>query len=190
MSGEIEKRRKDYEYRSLDDYITDVSLHKTLADLMDMRVNAPTARTVFVASTICQAIFDMDIGLISEIVKRIDGLAPSKGDMDEYSNIFSDALADVLEYTQADQMRIYPTDSPIIALAKATVAVSVSNPGKNMQARKDRQKAVAMILDRVEGRRSEPAKPVELPEYQVPDWVGLAEGEGDHGENEAKDHQD
>ena len=157
---------------------------------MDMRVNAPTARTVFVASTICQAIFDMDIGLISEIVKRIDGLAPSKGDMDEYSNIFSDALADVLEYTQADQMRIYPTDSPIIALAKATVAVSVSNPGKNMQARKDRQKAVAMILDRVEGRRSEPAKPVELPEYQVPDWVGLAEGEGDHGENEAEDHQD
>ena len=157
---------------------------------MDMRVNAPSARTVFVASTICQAIFDMDIGLISEIVKRIDGLAPSKGDMNEYSNIFSDALADVLEYTEAEQMRIYPKDPPIIALAKATVAISVSKPGKNMQARKDRQKAVSMILDRVEGRMSEPAKPVELPEYTEPEWLGLAEGEGDHGENETEDHQD
>ena len=146
---------------------------------MDMRVNAPTARTAFVASTICQAIFDLDIGLISEIVKRIDGIAPSKGDMDAFSNIFSDALNDVLEYTRADQMTIYPTDTPIIALAKATVAISVSDPGKNMQARKDRQKAVSMILDRIEGRRSEPAKPVELPEYEEPAWIGLAEGDGD-----------
>lgn len=151
---------------------------------MDMRVNAPTARTAFVASTICQAIFDLDIGLISEIVKRIDGIAPSKGDMDAFSNIFSDALNDVLEYTRADQMTIYPTDTPIIALAKATVAVSVSDPGRNMQARKDRQKAVTMILDRIEGRRSEPAKPTELPEYEEPAWIGLAEGGKDAQERQ------
>lgn len=169
--------RKPYEIQSLDDYITDVALSKTLADLMDMRVNAPTARTAFVASTICQAIFDLDIGLISEIVKRIDGLAPSKGDMDIFSNIFSDALNDVLEYTDGRQLTIYPTDTPIIALAKATMAISVSDPGKNMQARKDRQKAVSMILDRIEGRRSEPAKPIELPEYEEPAWIGLMEGD-------------
>ena len=161
---------------------------------MDMRVNAPTARTAFVASTICQAIFDLDIGLISEIVKRIDGLAPSKGDMDTFSNIFSDALNDVLEYTDGRQLTIYPTDTPIIALAKAAVAISVSDPGKNMQARKDRQKAVSMILDRIEGRRSEPAKPVELPEYEVPGWIGIAEGDGDaqKGQGDAdatEDHQ-
>lgn len=177
-SGALAKRpgkrgRKPYELQSLDDYITDVTLNRTLADLMDMRVNAPSARSAFVASTICQAVFDLDIGLISEIVKRIDGLAPAKGDMDRYSNIFSDALSDVLDYSHSDQMTVYPTDSPIIALAKATVAISMSNPGKNMQARKDRQKAVTMILDRVEGRRSEPAKPVELPEYGTPDWLGL-----------------
>lgn len=181
-SGVLAKRRegderKPYELQSLDDYITEVALCKTLSDLMDMRVNAPTARTAFVASTICQAIFDLDIGLISEIVKRIDGLAPSKGDMDTYSNIFSDALNDVLEYTQADQMTIYPSDTPIVALAKATVAISVSNPGKNMQARKDRQKAVSMVLDRVEGRMSEPAKPIEVPEYMEPEWLGLAKGD-------------
>ena len=176
--------RKPYELQSLDDYITDVSLNRTLGELMSMRVSAPSARTAFVASTICQAVFDLDIGLISEIVKRIDGLAPSKGDMDAYSNIFSDALNDVLEYTSGDQMTIYPTDPPIIALAKATVAISVSDPGRNMQARKDRQKAVSMVLDRVEGRRSEPAKPTELPEYGVPEWIGLAEGRDDEADGQ------
>ena len=165
--------RRTYELKSLDDYITDVSLNKTLGDLVKMRTSAPTARTAFVASMICNAVFDMDIGLIAEIVKRIDGLAPSKGDMDAHSNIFSDALADVLDYTRAEQTRIYPGDSPIVALAKATVAISMSDPGKNMQARKDRQKAVQMILDRVEGRRSEPAKPSDSVEYKAAEWLGL-----------------
>lgn len=50
-----------------------------------------------------------------------------------------------------------------------------------MQARKDRQKAVQMILDRTEGRRSEPAKPVEETVYEAPAWLGLAEGETDGG---------
>ena len=179
MSGEIEKRRKSYEYRSLDDYITDTVLGKTLADVMNMRVEAPTARSAFVANLISQAVFDLDIGLISEIVKRSDGLAPSRRDIDAFSTIFADAPSDVLEYKQPDQLRIYPRDTPIIALAKATIAVATSDPKNNMQARKDRQKAVSMILDRVEGRMSEPAKPVELPEYAEPEWLGLSEGDGD-----------
>ena len=165
--------RKEYTWQSLDDYITDVALNKTVADLMRIRNTAATARSAFVANTICAAIFDLDIGLISEIVKRIDGLAPAKGDMDAFSNIFSDALNDVLEYDQASQMRVFPTDSPIIALAKATVAVSMSDPGRNMQARKDRQKAVQMVLDRIEGRQAEPARPKEEIEYQSPDWMSL-----------------
>lgn len=169
--------RKDW--RSLDEYITEVSLDRTLGDVVRMRSSAPSARTAFVASTICNAIFDLDIGLIAELVKRIDGIAPNKGEMDEYSNLFSDALEDVLSYTQSDQMTIYPSDPPIIALAKATVAVSLSDPGRNMQARKDRQKAVQMILDRVEGRRSEPAKPIEAKEYAAPEWMGLPGGDDD-----------
>lgn len=80
-------KRKDYELQSLDDYITDVALNRTLADVMQLRTNAQTARSAFVATTICNAIFDMDIGLVTEIVKRIDGLAPAKGDMDGYLSL-------------------------------------------------------------------------------------------------------
>ena len=183
MPSELARTRKEYSLQSLDDYITDVVLNSTVGTLLRTRVTAPDARTAFVANTICAAIFDLDIGLISEIVKRIDGLAPSKGDMDTFSNIFSDALDDVLSYTDREQTVIYPDDPPIIALAKATMAVSMSDPGRNMQARKDRQKAVQMVLDRVEGRMSEPARPQEETVYSVPEWVGLPRGEEDGEED-------
>ena len=187
MPSELARTRKEYSLQSLDDYITDVVLNSTVGTLLRTRVTAPDARTAFVANTICAAIFDLDIGLISEIVKRIDGLAPSKGDMDTFSNIFSDALDDVLSYTDREQTVIYPDDPPIIALAKATMAVSMSDPGRNMQARKDRQKAVQMVLDRVEGRMSEPARPQEETVYSVPEWVGLPRGEEDgEGDDETE----
>ena len=187
MPSELARTRKEYSLQSLDDYITDTVLNSTVGTLLRTRVTAPDARTAFVANTICAAIFDLDIGLISEIVKRIDGLAPSKGDMDTFSNIFSDALDDVLSYTDREQTVIYPDDPPIIALAKATMAVSMSDPGRNMQARKDRQKAVQMVLDRVEGRMSEPARPQEETVYSVPEWVGLPRGEEDgEGDDETE----
>lgn len=186
--GSIEIARP-YELKSLDDYIYDMALNRTMGDLIRMRTTAPSARTAFVVSTMTNAVFDLDIGLISEIVKRIDGSAPQKGDMDAYSNLFSDALGDVLDYTQSDQMSVFPSDPPIIALAKATVAIALHDPGRNMQARKDRQKAVQMILDRVEGRRAEPAKPTELPEYRAADWLGLP-GEGDDDEKERQGDAD
>lgn len=172
-SPESTELARPYEFKDLDDYIYDMALNRTVGDLIRMRTTAPSARTAFVVSTMTNAIFDLDIGLISEIVKRIDGSAPQKGDMDGYSNLFSDALEDVLDYTQTDQMSVFPDDPPIIALAKATVAIALHDPGKNMQARKDRQRAVQMVLDRVEGRRAEPAKPSELPEYRDADWLGL-----------------
>lgn len=178
---------RPYELKSLDDYIYDMALNRTMGDLIRMRTTAPSARTAFVVSTMTNAVFDLDIGLISEIVKRIDGSAPQKGDMDAYSNLFSDALSDVLDYTQSDQMSVFPSDPPIIALAKATIAVALHDPGRNMQARKDRQKAVQMILDRVEGRRAEPAKPTELPEYRAADWLGLPEEGDDDGEGSGAD---
>lgn len=192
MSGTTESRgsteiARPYELKSLDDYIYDMALNRTMGDLMRMRTTAPSARTAFVVSTMTNAVFDLDIGLISEIVKRIDGSAPQKGDMDAYSNLFSDALCDVLDYTQSDQMSVFPSDPPIIALAKATIAIALHDPGRNMQARKDRQKAVQMILDRVEGRRAEPAKPTELPEYRAADWLGLPEeGDGEVDGDEAE----
>lgn len=175
---------REYHLRSLDDMIVDCSLSMTFGELVKMRSSSRNARTYFVSNLIVLAVFDMDIGLISEIVKRIDGMAPSKDDAQDYSRIFADAIMDVLSYNSAEQMTIYPGDTSIVALAKATVAIATAEVGKNMQARKDRQKAVSMVLDRVEGRRSEPARPAELVEYETPDWMGLPENGGTHDAGE------
>lgn len=171
---------REYALRSLDDMIVDYSLEQSFGDLVRLRSVATNARNYFISNLIVLAVLDMDIGLIAEIVKRIDGMAPAKGDTQDYSNIFADAIEDVLSYTSAEQVTIYPSDSGIIALAKATVTIATAEVGKNAQARKDRQRAVSMVLDRVEGRRSEPARPAELVEYEAPEWMGLPE-EGSTG---------
>lgn len=172
---------RPYEMCGLDELFTRTAVEKSIGQVSRDRSRSINARGYFVANVIWTAVFDLDISLISEIVKRIDGLAPSKGDNHGYSEIFGDALLDVLDYERADQMRVYPDDPAIIALAKATVAIANADAGRNMQARKDRQKAVQMILDRTEGRRSEPARPVEETVYEAPAWLGLAEGETDGG---------
>lgn len=170
------------EARGLDELFTSVAVEKTIGQVVMERSRSLNARGYFVANTICCAVFDLDIGLVAEIVKRIDGLAPSKGDNHGYSEIFGDALLDVLDYGSPGELRIFPSDPVIVALAKAAIAVANADVGKNMQARKDRQKAVQMILDRTEGRRSEPAKPVEETVYEAPAWLGLAEEGRDGGE--------
>lgn len=169
-----------YVKRGLDDMFVDTALNRTIGEVALSRSRALNARSYFVSNVIFQAVFDLDVGLISEIVKRIDGLAPSKGDVHGYSEIFSDALLDVLDYEHAEQVTVFPDDPAIVALAKATLAIANANVGKSMQARKDRQKAVQMILDRTEGRRSEPARQVEEVVYEDPEWLGLpSEGESD-----------
>lgn len=173
------------EARGLDELFTSVAVEKTIGQVVMERSRSLNARGYFVANTICCAVFDLDIGLIAEIVKRIDGLAPSKGDNHGYSEIFGDALLDVLDYGSPGDLRIFPSDPVIVALAKAAIAVANADVGKNMQARKDRQKAVQMVLDRTEGRRSEPAKPVEETVYEAPAWLGLGEGEANVGGEEA-----
>ena len=176
---------RNYERRSLDDMFTETAINRTIGEVALNRSRATSTRWFFVSNVIFEAVFDLDIGLISEIVKRIDGLAPAKGDNHGSREIFSDALLDVLDYTHAEQVTVKPDDPAIIALAKATVAIANANVGKNMQARKDRQKAVQMILDRTEGRQSEPAKSVEQIIYESPDWMGLPSGEERHGREEA-----
>lgn len=179
---QIESIRDGFKSLSLDDYLSDSVLGCTLGDLLSMRASAPNAKAYFVANVVCSSVMDMDIGVISEIVKRIDGTAATKERREGYSNIFSDALEDVLDYEAADKMRIYPSDPAVIALAKAVVAIANFEPGKNMQARKDRQKAIQMIFDRIEGRRSEPAKSAEKVVYSAPSWMGLPKGEDDGNE--------
>lgn len=175
---------------TLDDYVRDAVLDKTFGDIIALRDTATNNRAVFLAHTVFDACVGPDIGLIAEMVKRIDGANPNTDDVDISSRTYADALEDVLDYETVERLIttddgiktfrdmnfvIAPEDPVIIALAKATVYVAVM-PAKNATARKDRQRAVQMILDRIGGQKTRPERMQETVEYVAPEWLGLPEG--------------
>lgn len=178
---------------TLDDYVKDAVLTKTFGDIIAMRETASNNRSVFLAHTVFDACIGPDIGLIAEMIKRIDGANPNTDDVDMSSRMYADALEDVLDYETAERLIttadgtktfrdmnfvIKPEDPVIIALAKATVYVAVM-PARNATARKDRQRAVQMILDRIGGQKTRPERMQETVEYVTPDWLGLPKGKED-----------
>lgn len=156
--------------QKLDEYISKMCLEYPISSMLQARA-ATNARTYYAASLIYNAIFDMDMGLINQIANRIDGTVPNSEDRDSYANIFGDALEDVMDYDSADQFTIFPTDSCIIALAKATYVIATSEVGTNVQKKKDRQLANDLILNRCGGKKTEPTRPLIETVYVEPDWM-------------------
>lgn len=142
-----------------------------------LRETARNARHYFAARLICNAVFEQDIDILNEIVKRIDGAVPDKDDRTLFANLLGDAIEDVLDRETADQMSLDPDDPTIIALAKVVVWMAVRSVGNNVQAKKDRHKAASIVLDRTGGKRSEPVRDVVKLDYVEPDWMkGLPNG--------------
>lgn len=148
-------------------------MERTIGEVAEIADRSYNAKAFWGAMLICNAILpEPDIGLIEEIVKRIDGAVPDKKDRDKAANLVGDALEDVMSYPRAQQISINGDDPTIIAIAKALVYLSSSFVGKNPTKRKDRQKATEIILNRMGGRRSEPVREVVTLEYVDPDWMG------------------
>lgn len=168
----VEKRRSNWDKPgSLDDYLTGLCLTSTVGDIVRMRENSANMRALFCANLIFNAIFDNDIGAINQIVNRIDGAIPDKKNRDNYANLMGQAIEDVLDYPKAEQVCIYPDDWTIIGLAKRVIQTSCQEVGKNPIAKKERNQAAEMVLNRTGGRRSEPVREQHLIEYVQPDWM-------------------
>lgn len=172
-------RRKDgadYEWRDNDELLTDYALTKTMGDLVRTSEIAIKARDYALSRMICNAVFEVDIELIQTIVQRIDGTIPAEGKTDSYATAFGDALEDVLEYTQAQQMEVTPEDRPIIAMAKAVVYAATNRVGSNLARKKERNLAARILLERTGGRKIAPT-PLQIETvYVEPDWMKLPEG--------------
>ena len=155
----------------LDRYVSEVCLSKTVGETLRMRETSNNARSCWVATLVSDAIFNMDIGAISQIVQRLDGTIPTTEDRESYANIMGNAIDDVLDYTKADQLTIFPDDPCIIALAKTVVAISTQDCGNNFSKKKEKQQAIEMILQRTGGRKSEPTRVLLTTNYIEPDWM-------------------
>lgn len=158
---------------TLDGYMADVCLFRTMGDVVHARDVATNAKQYTVNSMIFNAVFEMDVDLIRTIATRIDGTVPEEDKRDGYANIIGNALEDVLSYDRADQMKVVPSDPPVIAMAKALVYIGTQPCGSNYAKRKERNLAAQMILERCGGRKVQPVRPELTIEYVEPEWMQL-----------------
>lgn len=156
---------------TIDEHLQQTILFKTIGEVLQLHEQATNAKALFVAHLIFDAVFNYDIQALKQIVNRVDGGIPDAQKRKHYANIFGDALEDVLGYTDKNQLKIQPGDICIIAMAKVVVWVSMSDPGNNMQKRKDKNDAIQMILERTGGRKSEPTKQLITTNYVNPEWM-------------------
>ena len=156
---------------TLDEYLTDICLVRTMGDVVKSREVALNAKQYAVASMIYNAVFEMDIDLIRTIALRIDGTIPEEDKREGFANLIGDALEDVLSYNEAEQMKVLPEDPPIIAMAKALVYVGTQPCGSNYAKRKERNLAAQMILERTGGRKVQPTRILAEKQYVEPDWM-------------------
>lgn len=181
---------RDYD-TSLDGFMTDMCLYRTMGDVVRGRESAANAKTYTVSQMIFNAVFEMDVDLIRTIALRIDGTVPEEDKRDGFANLIGDAVEDVLSYTRADQMQVVPDDKPIIAMAKALVFIATQPCGSNYAKRKERNLAAQMILERCGGRKVQPTKLDHQIEYVEPEWMklpGNEEVDDDRGDCNAPDH--
>lgn len=142
-----------------------------MGEIVQLREKATNARTFFACSMIFNAVFDLDIGCINQIAIRIDGTIPLEGERDSCANLIGDAIEDVMSYENMSDMNVNASDIAVIALAKAMIYIAIQPIGKNISLKKDREKALDIVLNRIGGRKSEPTKEDHVLTYVEPDWM-------------------
>ena len=171
---QIEKREYD---TSLDGYLTEVCLGRTMGEVFLSREVATNAKQYTVASMVFNAVAECDVDLIRTIALRIDGTVPEEDKRNGFANLIGMALEDVLSYDQPQQLQVYEYDPPIIAMAKALIFVATQPCGQNYAKRKERNLAAQMILERTGGRKVKPTALEARVEYVEPEWMRLGASE-------------
>ena len=166
------------EDKTLDDYLTDVCLGKSLGEIVKAFETATSAKAYWVASLFVDAIFNKNINAIQQIITRVDGLVPADSERESYANILGDAIEDVMSYADYRDIQVRPDDPAIIGLAKAVYVISVMDVGSNYAKKKDKALAVDMILSRTGGRKTAPTKLLQDTKYVEPEWARKLPGEG------------
>ena len=169
---------RDYD-NSVDEYLSNVVIDKTMQDVVRGREVANNAKAYTINGMIFNAVFELDVELIKTLTTRVDGTVPEEGKREGCANILGDAIEDVLSYDDREMLKVLPSDAPIIAMAKVLVYVSTQPAGNNMARRRERNLATQIILERTGGRKVQPTKPLLETKYVEPEWMGLPDGETD-----------
>ena len=145
------------------------------------------AADFLVARLYTDAIFSQDIRCIQLIINRIDGGLPKDVDVAKYRTEFGDCLNEIMEMTSDRQTMVMPEDTVMMALCKSLYQLATQdiywdheksrrrNPSDT--AKKERDAALRMVLERTGGRKTLESIPVEKEEVEIAGWIA------DLGEN-------
>ncbi len=140
-----------------------------------------TAADYLVCRMFTDAIFNEDIRTIQLIINRIDGGLPKDTEMALYRTQFADCFDEIMGMTSDAQMKLSPDDSVMMALCKALYALATQDiywdaergvPRKpSTDAKKDRDTALRMVLERTGGRKTLPMETKDPERIEEADWV-------------------
>lgn len=156
----------------------------TMAEGEHWMIGAAYARTAadwLVSRMFTDAVFSDDIRSIQLIINRIDGGLPKDVDVGSFRTQFGDCLNEVMAMTKAEQVAIDPNDTVMMALCKNLYQMATADiywdPEKKRKrrpteaAKKERDAALRMVLERAGGRRTLTSVPRELEDVEVADWI-------------------
>lgn len=145
------------------------------------RMSGANAGLYLVCRLFTDAVFSQDIRSIQLIVNRIDGGLPSDVDMPRYRTRFSECLNAVLSMEDREAVKVKPDDTVMMALAKSLYSMSVQDiywdehKGRlrkpREEAKKERDAALRMVLERTGGRKTTVEKVQEVEEPEVAGWI-------------------
>ena len=164
----------------LDADLTHVFLDLNIGTVINWVERCRSPRMYLSLKLVRDAIMELDINAIEQLIRRVDGLAPDEDKRDGCANIIGDALEDVLNYGDIDQIRAFDFEAPVvIMIARALYIIAASDIlPSDIQGRKDRAKAMDIIFQRTGGRKVGPTKTLDTKHYVDPDWMTqLPEGD-------------
>ena len=144
-------------------------------------VKPGNAAEFLVARLFTDAVFSQDIRSIQLIINRIDGGLPKDTEVDDYQTLFGDCLNEILQMDRADQFKVKPDDSVMMALCKSLYSLAVQDifwdAEKKRRRRptdaqkKERDAAMRMVLERTGGRKTLSAEAIEVEDIETASWI-------------------
>lgn len=144
-------------------------------------LGAKNAADYMVARLFTDAVFSDDIRSIQLIINRIDGGLPKDVDVARYQTEFGDCLNAVMEMTAEEQVKITPDDTVMMALCKNLYQMAVQDIYWNAElgvprrpseaAKKERDAALRMVLERTGGRKTLTSVKAEVEDVEIAGWI-------------------
>lgn len=159
----------------------------TLVEGLHPKIGLPygdrNATQLLVGRLFTDAVFNQDIRAIQLIINRIDGGLPRDVEVDDYQTLFGDCLSEVMQMTHQSQMVLKPDDTVMMALCKSLYSMAVQdiywdeerrrprNPSD--AAKKERDAALRMVLERTGGRKTLSSVQVEKEDVEIAPWIAM-----------------